>query len=105
MKVYGYILFLLLAAPVSVLAQAKRDSSFSILVNTGISFSHANDPHINKWLAKYGYPMEPHVPVSINVELAAIPAASRMLYSVKLSTIVSAKNLTSFNIFGGGYYG
>jgi hypothetical protein len=80
-----------------------RDSSFSLFFNSGLSFTHANDPHINRWLEKYGYPAEPHVPSSLNFEVAAIPASSNYLYSVKLSTINSGKNLTSFNILGGLY--
>jgi hypothetical protein len=96
---------ILLTAPKLALTQIQRDSSFSVLFNTGVGFTHANDPHINRWLAKYGYPTEPHVPKSLNFELAAIPESSRLLYSLKLSTIISAKDLTSFNILGGIYYG
>ena len=68
-----------------------------------MSFSRANDLHINKWLQKYGYPVEPHVLSSYNFEVSAIPEASRMMYSIKVSTITNAKNLTSFNLVGGGY--
>jgi hypothetical protein len=97
------MLGILLTATELVFAQAPKDSSFSLLVNTSISFTHANDLHINRWLAKYGYPTEPHVPASLNFELAAIPVSSRILYSLKVSTIISAKNLSSFNLLGGVY--
>ncbi len=97
------MIFLLLTVTGSALAQDREDSSFSLLINTGLSFTHADDPHINRWLEKYGYPSEPHVPTSYNFEIAAIPAASHLLYSVKLSTITDGKNLTSFNISAGLY--
>jgi hypothetical protein len=104
MKGLGFLLWItLLAAPGFADAQTSVDSSFSLLFNSGLSFTHANDPHINRWLEKYGYPTEPHVPSSLNFEIAAIPAASRLLYSVRLSTITSGKNLSSFNILGGLY--
>ena len=84
-------------------ASAQSDSSFSVMINTGLSFTHANDPHINKWLAKYHYPTEPHTPCSFNIEVSAMPVASRLMYSVGLSTIVSANNLTSYTVAGGLY--
>ncbi|MBS1663351.1 MAG: hypothetical protein JST68_20070 [Bacteroidetes bacterium] len=98
MKVLGGLIFFLLTAAVSASAQVQDDSSFSLLINSGLSVTHANDPHINRWLEKYGYPAEPHAPTSFNFELAAMPAASRLLYSIKLSTISSGHNLSSFNI-------
>jgi hypothetical protein len=103
MKLRGYVLFFLLTAGGSVYAQTHPDSTFSLLLNSSLSFTHANDPHINRWLKEYGYPTEPHVPVSLNFEVAAIPVDSRFLYSVHLSTITNADDLTSFNI-GGGLY-
>jgi hypothetical protein len=104
MKLPGYLLclFLLLASEFAF-SQNSGDSSFSLLFNSSLSFTHANDPHINRWLEKYGYPAEPHVPSSLNFEIAAIPAASRWLYSIKLSTINSGDNLSSFNVLGGLY--
>ena len=102
-RLHGILFFLLLTASESVWAQASGDSSFSLLFNTSISFTHANDPHINRWLEKYGYPTEPHVPSSLNLEIAAIPVASSLMYSIKLSTITSGKNFSSFNILGGLY--
>lgn len=84
-------------------ANAQSDSSFSVTVNTGLSFTHANDPHINKWLAKYHYPTEPHTPRSFFIEVNAMPVASRLMYSVRLSTIVAANNLTSYTVAGGLY--
>ena len=84
-------------------AQAPVDSTFSLLFNGGLNFTHANDPHINRWLAKYGYPTEPHVPSSLHFELSAMPANSRQMYDVRVSTINSGKNLTSFNLLVGMY--
>jgi hypothetical protein len=105
MKLQQLILVILLTAPGIVFSQtqAPRDSAFSFLINSSISFTHANDPHINRWMARYGYPAEPHVPASVNVEIAAIPVASRLMYSLKLSTIISGKNLSSFNLLAGLY--
>ena len=115
MKPSGYLLIISLVAtsmlaatthafsqkPVST--QSPADSTFSVFVNSSISFTHANDPHINKWLAKYHYPTEPHIPSSLNIEVAAMPVASRLMFSVKLSTIISGHNLSSFNLLGGLY--
>lgn len=103
MKLGGFLLLLLLTAS-TAFSQAREDSSFSLLFNTGVSFTHATDPHINRWLERYGYPTEPHVPCNFNFELAATPSSSRLLYSIKLSSIKSDRNLSSFNILGGLYY-
>jgi hypothetical protein len=103
MRLHGFMLGILLTATELAFAQAPKDTSFSVLVTHNISFTHANDLHINRWLAKYGYPAEPRVPVSVNFELAAIPVSSCLLYSVKVSTIVSAKNLSSLNLLAGLY--
>lgn len=103
MKLRGFLIFGLLAVSGSVFAQARQDSSFSLLFNTSISYTHANDVHINRWLEKYGYPRIPNVPSSYNFELAAIPASSSLLYSIRLSTINSVNNLSSFNILAGLY--
>ena len=102
MKLGGLLLLSLLTAG-TAFSQSREDSSFSLRFNTGLSFTHATDPHINRWLEKYGYPTEPHVPCSFNFELAAMPSSSKLLYSVKLSSIKSDRNLSSFNIFGGLY--
>ncbi len=101
MKPFGLLILALLAAAFSAFSQVREDSSFSLLFNSGFSFTHANDPHINRWLSKYGYPTEPHTPSSINFELAAIPANSRLLYSLRLSTINSGSNLSSYNVMLG----
>ena len=80
-----------------------KDSSFSILVDAGVGFTHANDAHMNKWLAKYNYPTEPHVPASLHIGIDAMPARSLMMYSIRLSTILSGHNLSSYNFMGGAY--
>ena len=103
MKLFQLILVILLMAPGVVYSQAPKDSAFSLFINSSISFTHANDPHLNRWLTKYGYPGESHVPASLNVEIAAIPVASRLMYSLKLSTIVTGNNLSSFNLLAGLY--
>jgi hypothetical protein len=103
MKRSFYILAILLTASGPLFSQAPVDSTFSLLFNGGLSFTHANDPHINKWLAKYGYPTEPHIPSSLHFELSAIPANSRLMYDVRVSAINSGKNLTSFNLLIGLY--
>jgi hypothetical protein len=84
-------------------SQARRDSSFSLFFNPGISFTRANDVHINRWLAKYGYPTVPNTPSSYNFELAAMPANSRLLYCLRLSSINSVNNFSSFNFMAGLY--
>jgi hypothetical protein len=103
MKLHGFMLFILLTATELVFSQAPGDSTFSLLINSSISFTHANDPHINRWLTKYGYPAEPHIPASLNFEIAAIPVSSRLMYSLKVSTIISGRNLTSYNLMAGLY--
>jgi hypothetical protein len=103
MKLRGYMLFILFTAGGSAYAQTRPDTTFSLLFNSSLSFTHANDPHINRWLEKYGYPAEPRVPTSINFELAAIPADSRLMYTIRLSMITSGHDLTSFNIMPGLY--
>lgn len=97
------ILSLLLVVSTHLFSQAPVDSTFSLLFNGGLSFTHANDPHINRWLAKYGYPTEPHVPTSLHFELSAMPVNSRQMYDVRISVINSGKNLTSFNLLLGVY--
>jgi hypothetical protein len=81
--------------------QTFSDSTFSLFFNCSMSFTHANDPHLNRWLAQYGYPAEPHVPTSLNFETAAMPANSRLLFSINLSTISNAKDLSTYSIGAG----
>jgi hypothetical protein len=104
MKGWGYLCALLLTAGGSAHAQTAADSTFSLFFNSSLGFSHANDPHINRWLKQYGYPGEPHVPTSLNFEAAVLPASSRLLYSVHLSCITNADDLTAFNIGAGLFY-
>ncbi len=104
MKRHGFLLGILLTAVGSVFGQVAVDSSFSVFINGGRSYTRANDPHINKWLSKYGYPPEAHVPRSFSFEVSAIPVNSRLMYSVQLSTNTTPRNFTSFNILGGLYY-
>lgn len=104
MKSLGLLVLCLLAASSAVFAQTTvADSTFSLYFNSGLSFSHAGDPHINRWLKTYGYPEQPHVPTDLNFELAAMPAASRMLFSVKISTVNSGGNFSSYNALLGAH--
>jgi hypothetical protein len=103
MKLQGFMLVILLAASGSVYSQTPGDTTFSLFVNSSLSFTHASDPHINHWLEEYGYPTEPHVPTSLNFEAAAIPADSRVMYAIRLSTITSGNDLTSFTLSAGAY--
>lgn len=105
MKGWGtLLLLLLLSAGGSVCAQTASDSTFSLFFNTSVHFNHANDPHINHWLNEYGYKTQPHVPVSLNFEAAAMPANSRLLYSVHLSTVTNVPDLTAFNLGAGLFF-
>ena len=102
MNGWGFLTILLLAsAGGSGYAQKAPDSTFSLFFNCSMNFNHANDPHINHWLKQYGYPNQPHVPTSLSFETAAMPANSRLLYSVHLSAITNADNLTAFNLGAG----
>jgi hypothetical protein len=103
MKLHGFFVLGWLLVSGSVFAQTRNDSSFSLLFNPSISFTHANDVHINRWLQKYGYPTIPDVPSSYNFEIAAIPSFSRLLYDLRLSSINSVNNLSSFNLMAGLY--
>lgn len=103
MRPHSLLLVTFLAVSGSVFAQAPRDSSFSLLFSNSISYTHASDPHINRWLAKYNYPAEPRFAPNINIEMAAIPASSRFLYSLKVSSAVSTHDLTSIDLLGGIY--
>lgn len=103
MKRYGFLVIGLLMASGSVFSQTGKDSSFSLLFNSGLSFTHAKDPHINRWLEKYGYPTLPRDASCYNFEVAAIPANSRLMYSLRLSTINSVGNYSSFNFLAGLY--
>src|ERR1700729_4271907 len=104
MKGWVFLFLLLAAAGGSARAQTVSDSTFSLFFNSSLNFNHANDPHINRWLKQYGYPTEPHVPTSISFEAAAMPANSRLLYSVHLSSITNSSDLTAFNLGGGVFY-
>jgi len=51
------MLITLLVVTESVFSQTPaKDPGFSLFINSSIGFSHADDPHINRWLRKYGYP-------------------------------------------------
>ena len=103
MRPHVLLLGILLAGAGPARTQAPKDSSFSILLNNSISYTHASDTHINRWLTKYGYPAEPRVPANLNFELAAIPASSQFLYSLRVSTVIDTRDLSSINLLGGVY--
>ncbi|HEV2483738.1 MAG TPA: hypothetical protein VGS79_28930 [Puia sp.] len=102
-RVVFFFSLLIVAVETGQAQSPKQDSSFSLYFNSGLSFTHANDPHINRWLKTYGYPTEPHIPTSINLELAAMPANSRVLYAVRVSTINTGGNFSSYNAMLGVY--
>lgn len=104
MKGWGIGMVLMLTAYAHADAQAPRDSTFSLFFNSSLNFSHANDQHFNHWLTQYGYKPVPRVPISLNFEAGAMPANSRYLYTVHLSTITNASDITAFNVGAGLYY-
>lgn len=101
MKRYGFIFFLFLVSP--ALGLAQKDSAFAIFFNSNIGFSRAEDPHINKWLTRYGYKPEPRNPANLQFELAAIPVSSRTMFSLRAAAIVSGQSLFSLNLMAGLY--
>lgn len=103
MKRSWFLVFGFLVFAGSAISQTRGDSSFSLMFNPSMSFTQTNDEHINHWLARYGYPTIPRVPSSYNFELAAMPAYSRLLLSIRCSTINSVNNLSSFNMMAGLY--
>jgi hypothetical protein len=103
MKLSQLIFVFFMTAPGVARSQAPKDSAFSLLIKKYNGFTRANDPKMNRWMAKYGYPSWSSIPASLNIEIAAIPVASRLAYSLKLSTIISGKNLSSFNLLAGLY--
>jgi hypothetical protein len=48
MKLRGFLFAFLLTAGGSAYAQTRPDSTFSVLLNSSLSFTHAKDPHINR---------------------------------------------------------
>ncbi len=118
MKPYWrFTLFVLLTAPVFALSQGndpialnppspelQADSTFTILFNSNIGFSRAEEPHINRWLKKYGYEPERPTPAYLQFEMAAIPVFSRTLYSLRFSALISGQDLFSMNLMAGAYH-
>jgi hypothetical protein len=103
MKLAGLLLIFFLAASVTALSQPAADPRFPIFFNSGIGFTHAHDQKINSWLKKYGYPQEPSVPSSYNFELGAMPVNSPLLYTIRLTTINTLQNLSSYSFSLGLY--
>jgi hypothetical protein len=104
MKLSGFLVFYLLTATATAYSQPPPpDPGFPLFFNGGMSFTHARDAKINRWLKQYGYPAEPRVPTSYNFDIAAMPANSRLMYTVRLSTINTLENLSSYS-FGAGLY-
>jgi hypothetical protein len=79
------------------------DSTFSILFNISAVFSTSKDPKINNFLTKYGYRAPQSVPVGINLELAAVPFNSKMMFSIQGRTIISKQDIVSSNFTIGAY--
>jgi len=103
MKLPGFLVFFLLTATAPAYSQSAPDPGFPLFFNSGMSFTHARDPKINHWLEKYGYPPEPRVPTSYNFEIAAMAANSRLMYTVRVSTVNTLANLSSYSFCAGVY--
>ena len=73
----------------------KKDSTFSILFNISTVFYTAKDARINNFLTKYGYVPPQDIPVGVNLEVAALPFNSKMMYSINMSTVVSRQAIVS----------
>ena len=92
------LLMVLSILPAALFSQArtiKEDSTFSILFNVSTVFYTAKDARTDNFLNKYGYRAPQNVPVGINLELAAIPFDSKMMYCLNASTIVSPQAIVS----------
>ncbi len=81
----------------------QDDSTFSILFNASNTFYTAKDLRINNFLTKYGYTPQQIIPVGINLEIAAIPFNTKMMYSLKAGTIISRQDIITSNFTLGAY--
>lgn len=81
----------------------QDDSTFSILFNASNAFYTAKDPKFNNFLNKYGYRAPQNVTVGINLELAAVPFNTKMMYSLKAGTIISKQDIITSNFTLGAY--
>jgi len=81
----------------------QDDSTFSVMFNMSTVFTTAKDPKINNFLTKYGYRAPQNVPVGINLEIAAIPFNSKMMYSLQGGTIISKQDIVSAHFTLGAY--
>ncbi len=81
----------------------QDDSTFSILFNISSVFITSHDSKIDNWLTKYGYRPPQNIPVGINIELAAIPFNSKMMFSLNGGTIVSRQDIITSNFTIGVY--
>jgi hypothetical protein len=83
--------------------QYQDDSTFSILLNTSTVIYTARDTRINNWLTKYGYRPPQRIPTGVNIELAAIPFNSKMMFGINGGTVVSRQDIISSNFTIGIY--
>jgi hypothetical protein len=81
----------------------QDDSTFSVLFNVSDVFFTARDAKINNFLVKYGYIPQQYTPVGINLELAAVPFNSKMMYVLNGGTIVSRQSIVTSNFTLGAY--
>ncbi|MES1226431.1 MAG: hypothetical protein ABUT20_63735 [Bacteroidota bacterium] len=81
----------------------QNDSTFSILFNMSTVFTTAKDPKINNFLTRYGYRPPQRIPVGINLELAAIPFNSKMMFSLQGGTIITKQDIMSAHFTLGAY--
>lgn len=116
------VILVLLSLPVFLFSQENKDSStaitheqvlrshgyavdstFSLLFNPNDAFYTAQDHKINNFLQKYGYHPAPAIQVGVNLELAAIPFNSKMLYTLAGGTIVSYQSILTSHLTIGAY--
>jgi hypothetical protein len=81
----------------------QTDSTFSILFNISNVFFTAQDKKINNFLTKYGYTPPQNIPIGINLELAAVPFNSKMMFTLNGGTVVSRQSIVSANFTVGAY--
>ena len=83
--------------------QLVSSTSYIFMTNISTVFYTAHDQRIDKFLKKYGYAAPQNIPVGIRLELSAIPAGGKMMYSLAAGTIVSKQDISSADFSLGLY--
>ncbi|HLK30323.1 MAG TPA: hypothetical protein VKT28_17205 [Puia sp.] len=81
----------------------QRDSTFSLVFNASTVFYTAQDSRINNFLEKYHYNSPQQVPMGIRLELAVVPAESKMMYAINAATVVSRQSIVTGDFSLGAY--